>query len=141
MTSTSTITTTMTISGTEFLPANMTLEYLSASGSCFGPGGYEPCWDSGYNVSAYVFNCGSAAATPQGCAQQVISTLIPAAVYTINIRYPFSNQTTQEINQIVPSLVNCLWSVQGDVPLQGYAHCISLTSTSFIMGEQAPPPM
>jgi hypothetical protein len=104
--------------------------YLTASGECSGPGGNEPCFS---NNDPYIFSCAGAASTPQGCTQKVTSTLVPAASYTINILYPFVNGTTEKINQIEPSAVNCLWTVQGGVPGQGYAHCISLTQTSFVM--------
>jgi hypothetical protein len=103
--------------------------YLSAGGFCSGPGGYEPCWGG---TDAYVFDCASSAATPEGCTQIVTSTLAPYPSYTIDIRYPFTNQTT-------PSWANCLWTVAGVTPGQGYAYCISVNSTSFVIGEQAGP--
>jgi hypothetical protein len=115
---------------------NVSLLYLSASGVCSGPGGNEPCWD---NNDAYIFDCANSAATPEGCDQVVISALIPADYYTINIQYPFTNQTTKEINELEPSLINCLWTVRGNPQTQGYAHCLSLNSVSFIVGEQAMP--
>ena len=138
-TTTGTITaaTTLTVTSAQ-LPANISLLYLTASGVCWGPGGNAPCWG---NDDPYIFDCANAAATPQGCTQQVDTTLTPSAVsnYTIDIMYPFANQTTQEIDQREPSFVNCLWTLEGDYPGQGYAHCISLTSTSFIMGQPAGP--
>ena len=134
-TGTTVMTTTVTSGGP--VPTNVSLLYLSNSGICSGPGGPEPCWG---NTDAYVFDCASTAATPQGCTQVVISTLSSSASFNINIRYPFANQTTQEINQLQPSLVNCLWTVQGDVPqVQGYANCMSISSTSFIIGIPAGP--
>ena len=106
--------------------------YLSASSICTGPGGYAPCWGG----DAYVFNCASAAATQKGCIQQVVTTILtevsPPPSYVINIRYPFANQTE-------PSWANCLWTEQGITPGQGYANCMLVNSTSFIMGIQAPP--
>ena len=139
-TTTGTITsaTTLTVTSAQLLPTNVSLLYLTASGVCWGPGGNEPCWGGD---DPYIFNCESTAATPEGCIQQVDTTLTPSAVsnYTIDVKYPFSNQTTQEWNQLEPSFVNCLWTVQGDYPGQGYAHCISITSISFIMGEPAGP--
>jgi hypothetical protein len=92
-------------------------------------GGYTACWGTG---SPYVFNCASSAATSEGCTQKVTSTLAPFPSYTINIRYPFTNATT-------PSWANCLWTVPGASPGQGYAYCVSLNSTSFVIGIQAPP--
>jgi hypothetical protein len=94
--------------------------FLSVSGNCTGP-----C----FGGDAYVFNCASAAATSQGCTT---STTGPYPSYVMNIKYPFANQTE-------PSWANCLWTVQGITQGQGYAYCISINSTSFIMGEQAPP--
>ncbi|MDV3244077.1 MAG: hypothetical protein LYZ66_02730 [Nitrososphaerales archaeon] len=103
------------------------LIYLSASGYCSViPGGSVPCWGG----DAYVFNCVSEAASPQGCTHQVTSTLAPYPSYVINIRYPFANQTG-------PSWANCLWTVQGIE--QGYAACVTINSTSFAVGIQAPP--
>jgi len=101
--------------------------YLSASGGCSAGGKAAPCWGS----PAYVFNCLSAAQTQQGCTQLVIATT-PNWNFTVNIRYPFSNQTT-------PSWANCLWSTQ-EVPGQGYGYCSLVNSTSFTIGEPAPPP-
>jgi hypothetical protein len=107
--------------------------FLSASGICAGSGGYDPCWGG----SAYVFDCAGAAATQQGCAQQVVTTLStqlsPLPSYVVNIRFPFYNQS-------VPSWTNCLWTVAGTSPGQGYAYCALVNSTSdFIMGIQSPP--
>ena len=48
----------------------------------------------------------------------------------MNIKYPFANQTE-------PYWANCLWTVQGTTAEQGYANCISVNSTSFIMGQPA----
>ena len=123
---TSTITTTDTTIQTSF--SAISWIFLSASSYATGPGGYAPSWGG----NAYLFNCASAAATPQGCTQQVTSTLAPYPSYVINIKYPFANQS-------VPSWANCLWTVQGITPGQDYAYCISVNSASFIMGEQAPP--
>ncbi len=113
---------------------------LTAKAACaFGsatppsPGGDGPCWGG----DAYVFNCTSEAATQQGCTQQVvyvgISGVSPPPSYVINIRYPFTNQTE-------PSWGNCVWTVQGIVPGQGYAHCSAVNSTAFIMGVPTTPP-
>ncbi len=108
--------------------------YLSASGICTGGGGYVPCWGG----SAYVFDCADAAATQQGCSKQVVTTLTtklsPPPSYVVDVRFPFRNQS-------VPSWANCLWTVAGTSPGQGYAYCSLVNSTSeFIMGIQAPPP-
>jgi hypothetical protein len=136
-TETSTSATTLTVTSGQLLPANDSFLYLSASSVCGGPGGIAPCWGGD---DAYIFTCASAAATPQGCTQQVNSTLTspPLSSYKINIRYPFANQTTQEWNQVGSSIVNCLWTVQGDYPGQGYAHCVSIGLTSFIIGVYQP---
>lgn len=104
------------------------LAYLSTDGGCSAGGMAAPCWGS----PAYVFDCLSAAQTQQGCTELVVTTS-PNWNYTINIRYPFSNQTE-------PSWANCLWTLQGQVPGQGYGHCNQVNSTSFTIGEPAPPP-
>ena len=102
--------------------------YLTASAICTGPGGYLPCWGG----EAYIFNCADGAATPQGCWQQVTSTLAPHPSYFIGIRYPFYNQTE-------PLWANCLWTVGRIDPERGYAHCTSTNSTAFFVSTQAPP--
>jgi hypothetical protein len=104
------------------------LIYLSAACYATGAGGYAPCWGG----DAYVFDCTSGAATSQGCTQKVTSTLAPYPSYTINIRYPFTNQTD-------PLWANCLWTVQGVPEQQGFASCSLVNSTSFIIGIPAPP--
>jgi hypothetical protein len=114
-----TVTTTTADSTTSFA-------YLSADGGCAAGGKAAPCWGS----PAYVFDCLSAAQTQQGCTQ-LVSTTTPNWNFTINIRYPFSNQTA-------PSWANCLWSMQGAVPGQGFGHCSPVNSTSFSIGEPAP---
>jgi len=122
--STSMTTTTATTSASSTTP----LAYLTAGGGCALGGKPAPCWGS----PAYVFNCVTEAETQQGCTQ-LVSTTTPNWNYTINIRYPFSNQTE-------PSWANCLWSMQGGIPGQGYGYCSLVNSTSFTMGEPAPPP-
>ena len=124
-TNTTTTTTTRTIIQTNVSTNSWT--FLSVSGNC-GPGrpaaaGQElPC----FGGDAYVFNCASAAATSQGCTA---STTAPYSSYVMNIKYPFADQAE-------PSWANCLWTIaQG----QGYAYCISINSTSFIVGEPALP--
>jgi hypothetical protein len=139
---TTTLTNTFTITGlsTAAMTTTVTTTELIGQGywtyvtaSCFAsaPGGNAPCWGSG---DPYIFNCTSEAATPQGCTQQVNITLAPYPSYTVNVKYPFANQSG-------PSWANCLWTVQGIIPGQGYAICIPITSNSFIMGEQGPPPV
>jgi hypothetical protein len=118
---TSTRTVTQTVSTSTSSTASFA--YLTANGGCAAGGKAAPCWGG----SAYIFNCLSAAETQQGCAQLIITTL-PNWNYTINIRYPFSNQSE-------PSWANCLWSVQGEIPGQGFAYCSPINSTSFTIGE------
>ena len=84
------------------------------------------------------FNCAAAASTLQGCTQKVIYAGVPLVSpvpsYVINIRYPFTNQTA-------PWWANCVWTVQGITPGQGYGYCMSVNSTSFALGEPTPPPV
>lgn len=107
--------------------------YLTASAICTGPGGYAPCWGG----DAYVFQCApnllSGPSTPEQCTQRVTSTLAPYPSYIISVTLPEVNQTDE------PSWANCMWTVQGITPGQGYAQCTAINSTSFIMGVQAPP--
>jgi hypothetical protein len=102
------------------------------------PGGDGPCWGG----DAYVFNCASEAATQQGCTEDVVYSgpgaegiggVKPVPNYVISIRYPFTNQTE-------PSWGNCVWTVQGIVPGQGYALCSAVNATAFIVGVPAAPP-
>ena len=106
--------------------SSMSFAYLSTYGGCSAGGKAAPCWGS----PAYVLNCLSAAKTQQGCTQ-LVSTTTPNWNFTINLRYPFSNQTA-------PSWANCLWSMQGGIPGQGFGHCSPVNSTSFTIGEPAP---
>jgi hypothetical protein len=103
--------------------------YLTTSSGCAAGGKPAPCWGTG---GIYDFNCLSAAATQQGCTQ-LVQTDSPGWNYTINIRYPFSNQTE-------PSWANCLWTIQGEIPGQGYAYCSLINSTSFTIATPAPEP-
>ncbi|MDG6928459.1 MAG: hypothetical protein JRN39_00140 [Nitrososphaerota archaeon] len=101
--------------------------YLTASGICTVGAAYEPCWGSD---QAYVFNCAGAA--PEGCTQRVVSTIAPYPSYVVNVKYPFANQTE-------PSWSNCLWTVEGASPEQGYAVCSPVNSTAFMVGTPGPP--
>jgi hypothetical protein len=151
VTATSTITQTSTTVSTAMTTTTDTVRvsnsadswlYLDTSGVCSSfsatGSGYTACWGGSGN-GAYVFNCASAAATPQGCTRQVTTTLtttsgfIPS--YIINVWYPFANETE-------PAWANCLYSVQtSGQPLEGFANCAFTNSTAFTMGIPAPPPM
>jgi len=118
-----------TVSANE--PSEGSLIYLTNDCYRTGAGGYIPCFRSS---QPYVFNCAAAAATPQGCTREVTGTLAPYPSYIINIRYPF-------ISSSAPSWVNCRWIVSGAVgAVSASGHCFSSNSTSFVVGEQAPPP-
>ncbi len=118
-----------TVSANE--PSEGSLIYLTNDCLRGGAGGYIPCFGSS---QPYVFNCAAAAATSQGCTQEVTSTLAPYPSYVINIRYPF-------ISSSAPSWANCRWIVSGAAgAVSGSGHCFSSNSTSFLVGEQAPPP-
>jgi hypothetical protein len=131
MTITSLRNNTVTTTATTTVLSTMSFGYLTASGTvCMAGEAYAPCWGGGGNAP-YVFNCLGDATSQQGCTQQVVDTTPPNGSYVINIRYPFSNQTQ-------PSWSNCLWSIQGEMPGQGYAYCSLVGSNSFIMGEPAP---
>lgn len=108
--------------------SSMSLAYLSTSGGCSAGGKAAPCWGS----PAYVFDCLSSAQTQQGCTRLVVTTS-PDWNFTVTVRYPFTNQTA-------PSWANCLWSVPGQVPGQGFGLCTQVSSTSFTVGMPAPPP-
>jgi hypothetical protein len=114
--------------------------YLSNASACTEPSGYSPCFD-GPVSDAYVFNCAIAAASPSGCTQHVVSSLIPSNSYAISISFPYINQTSSE-----PSWANCMFDVNGKYNDGGgvgvsYAYCISVSSTAFILSEEAPPPL
>ena len=112
-------------------PSEGSLIYLTDGCYATGAGGYIPCFAS---ANPYVFNCAAAAATPRGCTQVVTSTLVPYPSYIINIRYPF-------ISASAASWSNCRWIVSGATgAVSGNGHCFSFNSTSFVVGEQAPPP-
>lgn len=112
-------------------PSEGSLIYLTNDCYATGAGSYIPCFGSAH---PYVFNCAAAAATPQGCTQEVTSTLAPYPSYIINIRYPFIGSSAQ-------SWANCRWIVSGAAgAVSGNDHCFSSNSTSFVVGEQAPPP-
>lgn len=117
-------TTATTISPTSF--AYLT---VADNATCMAGGQLAPCWGSN---NPYTFDCLSAAATPQGCTQQVTNPLANQS-YVITVFYPFSNQTE-------PLWANCWWTVQGEIGEQGYAYCNPVNSTSFIIGIPAPPP-
>jgi hypothetical protein len=118
------------------LPASF--DYLTAA--CYyisyGNDTGGPCFA---NTGAYIFGCRAAAATLQGCTQDVTTTLAPYSSYAINIRYPFANQTTEQINKAGSWPVNCLLTLQGAVPeglaSQTYNYCIPIGENSFVVGE------
>jgi hypothetical protein len=117
-----------TVSANE--PSEGSLIYLSNDCYATGAGGYIPCFGSSH---PYVFNCAAAAATSQGCTQEVTSALAPHPSYIINIRYPF-------ILSSASSWANCQWIVSGATgAVSESGHCFSSNSTSFVVGGQAPP--
>jgi len=118
-----------TVSANE--PFEGSLIYLTNDCFVTGAGGYIPCFGSSH---PYIFNCVAVAGTSQGCMQEVTSTLAPHPSYVINIKYPF-------ISSSAPSWANCRWIVSGAAgAVSGSGRCFSSNSTSFILGEQAPPP-
>jgi hypothetical protein len=137
LTLTSTLTTTSTQTTTVVSQRNSTVTttvlytmnfyYLTTASGCAAGGKPAPCWGTG---GVHDFNCLSAAETQQGCTQ-LVQTDSPGWNYTINIRYPFSNQTE-------PSWANCLWTIQGEIPGQGYAYCSLVNSTAFTVATPAP---
>jgi hypothetical protein len=99
--------------------------YIDAGGYSIWPTGAGPA----VGMNAYVFNCIAAAASPDGCTQTVTVTEWPYPSYVINIRYPFTNSTT-------PASANCL-TTPGIIVNEssGYARCIPITLTAFVVFE------
>ena len=104
---------------------------------------YEtPCFGS--NADEIVFNCAAAAATTQGCTRRfnVTGVVEPTpsgpGYFVVTIWYPYVNAS------VYPG-VNCKYTVPS-VPTPpgpegpGYAYCISVNATSFIVAVQAPGP-
>ncbi len=132
-TTTTTERTTLTSTSTGSVTVATSFLFLTASGICTAPGGYAPCW----GIEAYVFHCTTqnllaGPYTPQ-CAQRVTSTVAPYPSYNTTVTFPSARQGNQ------PPWANCQWNVAGITPGQGYGYCVLLNSSSFIMGEPAPP--
>ena len=109
------------------------LVYLSADPGCstsYGETSYPvPCFGS----SGYLFNCAAAATNSEGCTQQVNITGTNES-FTVTIWYPYTNSIGEQPVQ------NCKWTVQlpsPPGPETGYAYCISVNSTSFLVSEPA----
>jgi hypothetical protein len=106
------------------------LVYLSAQPGCTVSSGIVsyPCPASS-RVDPYVFDCAAAAATPQGCTEQVNITGTTNESFTITIHYPSAGgQPGQNCNyvQILPP------------PFESEpnnAYCIPINSTSFLISE------
>jgi hypothetical protein len=125
-------TTTTFVANSKPIPWNSTW-FLSNDPGCSGPGGYTPCFSS--NISEMVvFNCARAAATPQGCTEQVNSSASSHPSYVITIWYPYVNQPGEQ------PWANCAFSVPVDYFNHESSYCISLSLDSFIIVTSAPPP-
>jgi len=123
-------TTTTFVSNSRPIPWNSTW-FLSNDPSCSGPGGYTPCLSS--NISEMVvFNCARAAATPQGCTEQVNSSAPSHPSYVITIWYPYVNQPGER------PWANCAFSVPTDFFDHESSYCINLSLNSFIIVDGAP---
>lgn len=118
-------------------------DYLTTA-CYYGSDGTEaagPCFAS---AGAFIFDCKASAATSQGCTENITSSLDAHLAYTVNILYPFTNQTTEQINKTGPSPVNCLLmdlSPAQDTMSQDYAYCLPIGPNSFVVGEQAVVPL
>jgi hypothetical protein len=116
------------------MPFNSSVFLSSDVGPCRGPSGYAPCF-GGDLSQAEVFTCAIAAASSSGCTQYVVSSSNPQNSYQITIWYPYLGHSNE------PYWTNCNYTDSGD-PGQYYgAYCISISSTSFIVTEPAPPPL
>jgi hypothetical protein len=116
------------------IPFNSSVYLSSEVGSCRGPAGYAPCFGDALS-QAEVFNCASAASLPSGCTQRVMSSSNPQVGFQITIWYPYVGHSNES------SWANCIYTDSGD-PGQYYAaYCVSISSTSFIVTEPAPPPL
>jgi hypothetical protein len=116
------------------IPFNSSVYLSSDVGSCRGPAGYAPCFGGNFS-QAEVFNCMNAASLPSGCTQRVVSSSNPQNSYQITIWYPYVGHNNES------SSANCIYTDSGD-PVQYYgAYCVSISSTTFIVTEPAPPPL
>lgn len=113
------------------------LVYLGNESGCTMDAYPVPC--EGSNSDVVVFNCAAAAASPEGCIQRVNLSTSPGQYFVLKIWYPYINYT------LLPDF-NCRWTVISvpsppgpDGPYNSY--CISVNSTSFMIADQAPPPV
>jgi len=107
------------------------LLFISASGLCLAARTAVPCWGTN---NPYLFTFSSSCASSEGCNQTVATGPFPSiSKYVVNLRFLFTNQTT-------PVQQNCIWSVKGTTPQQGYAYCVMINPTSFWVGMQGPAP-
>ena len=114
--------------GLVYLSANS--GYTVSYGSMVYP---TPC----FGATGYVFECGAAAATSQGCTQEVYISGANEN-FNVTIWYPYLDHAGEQPGQ------NCQWS--GSLPSPPgpdgpyYAYCIPVNSTSFLVSQPAPPP-
>ena len=106
------------------------LVYLSAQPGCMLSSGIVsyPCPASS-RVDPYVFNCAAAAATPQGCTEQVNITGTTNESFTITIHYPSTGGSPGQ---------NCNYVQLLPPPFESEpynAYCIPINSTSFLISE------
>ena len=114
------------------------LDFLSAAPGCaieYGAYSYAaPCFSS----TPHIFDCATAAATPQGCTQLIHITGAPNQNFTVTVWYPLA------VNSGVPSQ-NCKW-IQTNLPTPPgpdgpyYDYCFYINSTSFLVAMPAPGP-
>ncbi len=112
------------------------LDYMTADPGCStehggGPWVPAPCWGS----DAYTFNCLAEAATPQGCAETVQIKGTAGGNYSVVIWYPYVNSSSGIVWE------NCRFYLLPPAgPGYTYAYCVSVNSTSFLVGQPSPPP-
>ncbi len=114
------------------------LMYLTADSGCFsgpspaGPWSPSPCF--GPRSDAVVFNCMKAAATSQGCTQRVYYKGNASESYVVTVWYPYFNSTANSEGY------NCKLAFYPETVHTGYAYCMSVNSTSFLVAQPSPPP-
>jgi hypothetical protein len=116
------------------------LDFVSAEPGCateYGQVSYpSPCLSQS---NPYVFGCAAEAATSQGCTQQIHVTNTTNQSFNITVWYPYANYNGEQPWQ------NCKWTQPLPSPPGPtgpyYAYCISINSTSFIIGLQGLPPV
>ena len=124
---TSTVISTATVTKTPSLWWNQSL-FLSVHTGCPNNTSEASCWTLNASL-AIIFNCATAAATPEGCTETLPGAGFHSN-YTISIWYPYHSNMS--------STLNCAYSIPIDGVDHNQAYCVSLNRQSFIVTLIAP---